>query len=95
MKNLIIIFLLILLQLLFVDYYKTIEYAELNIALFTKKPPTLQMEFVNIFANDADNKNLHELNEAERQLVTAYCKYRPGIETELKTQEELDACKAR
>ena len=52
------------------------------------------MEFMNLFANDADSKKLHELDDEERQLVIDYCKYRLGIETELKTQEELDACEA-
>lgn len=95
MKNLIIIFLLILFLLLFVGYYKTIEDAELNTVFFTNKQPTFQMEFTDIFTNDADNKNPHELNEEERQLVIAYCKYRLGIETKLKTQEDLDLCKRR
>ena len=62
---------------------------------FIKKQPTFQMEFVNLSANDADSKNLDELDDEERQLVIDYCKYRLGIEIELKTQEELDACKAR
>ncbi|MNZ79955.1 hypothetical protein D3C78_985740 [compost metagenome] len=95
MKYLIIIFLLILSLALLVGYYKAIDDAELNTVLFIKKQPTLQMEFVNLFANDADSKKLHELDDEERQLVIDYCKYRLGIETELKTQEELDACEAR
>ncbi|MBU3055201.1 hypothetical protein [Pseudomonas indica] len=95
MKKLIIPAVLALLAVLFIGYYKAIDDAELNTVFFIKKYPTFQMKFENLFANDADNKKLHELNDEERQLVIDYCKYRLGIETELRTQGELEACKQR
>ncbi|WP_306085282.1 hypothetical protein [Pseudomonas sp. v388] len=53
------------------------------------------MTFVNIFDSDADDQRLNELDEEERKQVIDYCKYRSGIETTLKTQAELEACKAQ
>ncbi|HCN45062.1 MAG TPA: hypothetical protein DIT18_04885 [Pseudomonas sp.] len=79
----------------FVGYYKTIDDAELNNNWFIKKYPALQMRFVNIFANDADDKTLEELTSEERNWVIDYCRYRLGINTRLTTQVELEACKER
>lgn len=62
---------------------------------FIKKSPTLQMKFENIFAYESDDKKWSELNDAERQLVIQYCKYRLGIITTLKNQSELEAFKKR
>ncbi len=95
MKKLIAFISLALLALLYVGYYKSIDDAELNTNFFIKQHPTLQMEFVNLFANDADSKPLQALSSEERQLVMDYCRYRLGIETTLQTQSELDACKKR
>lgn len=95
MKKLIILIALLLAGVLFVGYYKAIDDAELNTVFFIKKSPTFQVKFENLFANDADNKKLHELSGEERELVIDYCKYRLGIETELKSQAELEVCKER
>lgn len=95
MKKLIILTALLLAAVLFVGYYNAIDDAELNRVFFIKKSPTFQVKFENLFANDADNKKLHELNDEERELVVGYCKYRLGIETELRSQEELEVCKER
>lgn len=95
MKKLILLTALLLAAVLFVGYYKAIDDAELNTVLFIKKSPAFQVKFENLFANDADNKKLHELNSEERKLVVDYCKYRLGVETELRSQEELEACKDR
>lgn len=95
MKKLIILTALGLIAMLYVGYYKSIDDAELNTNLFIKQHPTFQMEFVNLFANDADSKPLQALSSEERQLVMDYCRYRLGIETTLQTQSELDACKER
>jgi hypothetical protein len=95
MKKLIILTALLLAAVLFVGYYNAIDDAELNTVFFIKKSPTFQVKFENLFANDADNKKLGELNSEERELVVDYCKYRLGIETELRSQEELEVCKER
>lgn len=95
MKKIIAALAIILLAALFTGYYET-RWAEDNKAVFfIKKQPTLQLEFVNIFASDADDKPLHKLDQEERKLVIDYCKYRLGIVTQLNSQEELDACKGR
>lgn len=78
---------------LYVGFYET-RWAEDNRRVFfVKKYPSLRIEFVNLFASDADDKHLDQLSPLERAAVRDYCKYRLGIETELKTQTELEACK--
>ncbi|MDN6875653.1 hypothetical protein QO209_24695 [Pseudomonas citronellolis] len=95
MKRLIFFTLVLLATVLFVGYYKSVDDAELNTNFFIKRHPTLQVEFVNLFANDADSKPLEELSGKERQLIIDYCRYRLGINTTLQTQAELDTCKER
>jgi hypothetical protein len=95
MKKIILPIALLLAGVLFVGYYKAIDDAELNTVFFIKKSPTFQVKFENLFANDADNKKLNELNGEERELVVDYCKYRLGIVTTLSSQKELEACKPR
>lgn len=92
-----IILLLMMLALSFswlsVGFYET-RFAEDNrVIFFIKKHPALQVQFENIFLTDEDEKPLDRLRDEERRAVINYCKYRLGIETELKTQEELEACK--
>ncbi|MCJ1888100.1 hypothetical protein LNN38_24830 [Pseudomonas sp. LA21] len=95
MKKLIVLLLVLCAAHLYVGFYKT-RWAEDNKRVFfIKKYPSLQVEFVNLFASDADDKPLDQLSPLERATVRDYCKYRLGIETELKTQTELDACKER
>ncbi|WP_337056199.1 hypothetical protein [Pseudomonas sp. USHLN015] len=72
--------------------YKT-RFAEDNrLVFFIKKQPSFQVAFVNPFATDTDSKPLSRLSAQERQEVIDYCRYGLGIETELKTQDELDNC---
>ncbi|MBX8485129.1 hypothetical protein [Pseudomonas cichorii] len=80
---------------LFTGYYNSIEDAEIHSHFFIKKSPTLQIKFTNIYANNADPKRLAELDTQQRQLVIDYCKYRLGIEVQLNTDNELEACQAR
>lgn len=95
MKKLIALLLVLWVVHLYVGFYKT-RWAEDNKKVFfIKKYPSLQVEFINIFASDADDKSLDQLSPLERTAVRDYCKYRLGIETGLKTQAELNACKAR
>lgn len=78
-----------------VGIYET-HFAEDNrVVFFIKKHPTLQTQFENIFLTDEDVKPLDRLSGEERDTVINYCKYRLGIETELRTQEELEVCKQR
>lgn len=76
-----------------VGVYET-HFAEDNRSVFfIKKHPTLQVRFENIFLTDEDDKPIDRLSNEERSVVINYCKYRLGIKTELKTQEELEVCK--
>ena len=78
-----------------VGFYET-RFAEDNrVVFFIKKQPALQVQFENIFLTDEEEKPLERLSDEERRAVINYCKYRLGIETELKTQEELETCKQR
>ncbi|MEN1834460.1 hypothetical protein AAIM60_16380 [Pseudomonas lijiangensis] len=95
MKKTIVLLTLTLIAWLFIGCYESIDDAEVNTVFFIKKRPTPQLKFVNIFANDADDKKLHELNERQRELVINYCKYRLGIETRLDNEAELGECKKR
>lgn len=95
MKRLFLLIVLAVLATLFVGYYDALEDAETHKVYFIKMSPTFQVKFRHLFANDSDDKPLTELSYQEREAVIDYCKYRLGIETQLKTQGELDACKQR
>lgn len=95
MKWLISLALLLCSTLPFVGYYNSIDDAEINTRYFIKRYPTLQMEFVNLFANDSDHKSVDELSAEERGLIIDYCRYRFGINTRLASQADLEACKQR
>lgn len=93
MKKILTLFTLLLAAHFYVGYYET-RYAEDNrMVFFIKSQPTLQIEFVNLFASDSDDKPLGDLSRVEMNIIRDYCKYRLGIETWLQSQEELDACK--
>jgi hypothetical protein len=78
-----------------IGFYET-RFAEDNkMVFFIKKHPTLQVEFENLFLTDEDSEPLDRLSDDDRKTIINYCKYRLGIETELRTQEELDTCKKR
>jgi hypothetical protein len=74
-------------------YYRETGETQMHTYVFVKKRPTLQIRFENIVANMRKDKTLSELNDQERRQVMNYCKYRLGIETRLKTQDELESCK--
>lgn len=95
MKSLAALITLSLLAILFVGYYKALDDGDVRRVFFIKRAPTLQVHFHHLFANDADDKPLAQLSEEQREQVIDYCRYRLGIVTELSTQEQLEACKAR
>lgn len=95
MKSLFIIFTIILVVFLYIGFYEKMEDAYPERVFFIKKAPTLQIKFENIFAYESDDKKLSELSDTERQLVIQYCKYRLGVTTTLKSQNELEGCKKR
>ncbi|CAI8822577.1 Sigma-70 family RNA polymerase sigma factor [Pseudomonas chlororaphis] len=95
MKSLFSIFPISLVAALYIGFYEKMEDAYPEKVFFIKKSPTFQMKFENIFAYESDDKNLSELSDTERQLVIQYCKYRLGITTTLKSQDELEECRSK
>jgi hypothetical protein len=85
-------FLSVLIAPLFIGHYETMWAEDNKTVWFFKKRPTLQMAFKNIFATDADARQLKRLDSSQREMVAKYCRYHLGIETEIKTQKDLDAC---
>lgn len=79
---------------LFGGYY--IKYGEWTseAIFFIKKYPTLQIKFKNILYENDDLNHIGKINDRRRGVVIDYCKYRLGIITSLKTQEDLERCKA-
>lgn len=95
MKKFSVLLFVLFMAHLYVGFYETRCAEDNKMVFFIKKHPSLQVEFVNLFASDADDKPLEQLSPLERATVRSYCKYRLGIETHLETQEELNACKAQ
>lgn len=95
MKKLLAVLLLAGIGVLNIGYYSRLNGGDSTNVYFIKKHPTYHIKFENIYANDADDRTLDQLAPELKQLVINYCKYRLGIETELKTQTKLDACKQR
>jgi hypothetical protein len=94
MMKLLILIACMLNIVLWTGYYETrwTEDEDDQIVFFIKKKPSLQFRFVNIFASYEDPKPLERLDEEDVQYANNYCKYTLGIETEIKTQKDLDAC---
>ncbi len=98
MKNKMVILLVMLVAFLVwlnVGCYKTYFAEDNQVVFFVKKHLSFQVRYENIYLTDENEKPLGRLNDEERGVVISYCKYRLGIETQLRTQEELDACKQR
>lgn len=76
----------------FVGYYEHHYEIDSTLVIFWKKKPSLQIKFYRIFHPNFE-KGLHELTDTQRSKVIDYCKYRLGIETMLKTDEEFKACR--
>ncbi|MBX8487905.1 hypothetical protein [Pseudomonas cichorii] len=92
MKYLVLISFLALLVILNTGYYNEVSEGEANTIFFIKKSPTLRMKFYNIHANDGDYRRVEKLSDELRQDIIDYCKYRWGIETEVKTQADVEMC---
>lgn len=95
MKKIISIIALMTIAHLYIGYYISLDIEDPRYMAFIKKYPTLQLRFENIYTSDRDSRSLAELSEVELKTVQDYCKYRLGIETELNSQEDLEACKKR
>ncbi|MBV4549368.1 MULTISPECIES: hypothetical protein [Pseudomonas] len=95
MKKLIALIVLALVTVLYVGYYEALEDGDIETILFIKKHPTFQMEFYNIHANDGEIRQVERLTEQERKWIIDYCRYRLGIDTDLKTQNDVEICRKK
>ncbi|MGY2292904.1 hypothetical protein ACW9H6_24460 [Pseudomonas sp. SDO528_S397] len=95
MKKVIALIFLVLVAVLYVGYYEALEDGDIETILFIKKHPTFQMKFYNIHANDGEIRQVERLTEQERQWIMDYCRYRLGIDTDLKTQNDVEVCRKK
>lgn len=95
MKKLMIAAALAVLAVLYVGYYEALEDGDIETVVFIKKHPTFQVKFYNIHANDGEIRKVERLTNEERHLIIDYCRYRLGIDTELKTQEDVEMCRRK
>ncbi|UQY34197.1 hypothetical protein K8U54_21195 [Pseudomonas fulva] len=95
MKKLLIVVILILTTVFYAGYYEALEDGDIETILFLKKYPTLQMKFYNIHANDSEIRKVERLTDEERNLIIEYCRYRLGVDTELKTQDDVEVCRRK
>ena len=95
MKKLIALIFLVLVTVLYVGYYEALEDGDIETILFIKKHPTFQMKFYNIHANDGEIRQVERLTEHERNWIIDYCRYRLGIDTDLKTQNDVEICREK
>ncbi|EJL08926.1 hypothetical protein [Pseudomonas chlororaphis] len=95
MKKLLIAAALALWAVLYIGYYEALEDGDIETILFIKKHPTFQMKFYNIHANDGEIRQVERLAEEERKWIIDYCRYRLGIDTDLKTQNDVEMCRKK
>lgn len=95
MKKLLIAAALALLAVLYIGYYEALEDGDIEMMLFNKKYPSFQVRFYNIHANDGEIRKVEHLTEEERKWIIDYCRYRLGIETDLKTQDDVEMCRKK
>ncbi|MBX8486337.1 hypothetical protein [Pseudomonas cichorii] len=95
MKKLVVAATLVVLTLLYVGYYEALEDGDIETVVFIKKHPTFQVRFYNIHANDGEVRRAERLSDEERELIIDYCRYRLGIDTELKTQDDVETCRQK
>ncbi len=84
-----------LLAVLYIGYYEALEEGDIETILFIKKHPNFQVKFYNIHANDGEIRKVEHLTEEERKWIIDYCRYRLGIDTDLKTQSDVEMCRKK
>ncbi|UVK87448.1 hypothetical protein LOY52_21700 [Pseudomonas sp. B21-051] len=95
MNKLIALIVFVLVTVLYVGYYEALEDGEIDTILFIKKHPTFQIKFYNIHANDGEIRKVEQLTEEERNWIIDYCRYLLGIDTDLKTQYDVEVCRKK
>ena len=86
---------LLVLVVLYIGYYEALEEGDIETILFIKKHPTVRMKFYNIHANDGEIRRVERLTEEERKWIIDYCRYRLGIDTALRTQDDVEVCRKK
>ncbi len=86
---------LLVLAVLYIGYYEALEDGDIETILFIKKHPTVRMKFYNIHANDGEIRRVERLTEEERKWIIDYCRYRLGIDTALRTQDDVEVCRKK
>lgn len=86
---------LLVLVVLYIGYYEALEDGDIETILFIKKHPTVRMKFYNIHANDGEIRRVERLTEEERKWIIDYCRYRLGIDTALRTQDDVEVCRKK
>jgi hypothetical protein len=95
MKRLLVAVVLAVVAVLYIGYYEALEDGDIETVFFIKKYPTSQIRFYNIHANDGEIRKIERLTTEERKWIIEYCKYRLGINTELKTQSDIEMCRKK
>jgi len=95
MKKLLIAAIFAVVTMLYVGYYEALEDGDIETIVFIKKHPTFQMNFHNIHANDGEIRKVERLTAEERGWIIDYCRYRLGINTDLKTQDDVEMCRKK
>lgn len=95
MKKILFAVVLTVLAVLYVGYYEALEDGDIETILFIKKHPTFQMKFYNIHANDGEIRQVERLTDEERKWIIDYCRYRLGIDTDLKIQSDIEMCRKK
>lgn len=95
MKKILFAAVLAVLAVLYVGYYEALEDGDIETILFIKKHPTFQMKFYNIHANDGEIRHVERLTDEERKWIIDYCRYRLGIDTDLKAQSDIEMCRKK
>ena len=95
MKSILISATLIIIAHLYLGYYVSLDFEDPRLEIFIKKHPTLQVRFENIYTSEEEPKPLKDLSTAELIMLRNYCKFRLGIDNPLRSQDDLEVCKAR
>ncbi|WP_236187703.1 hypothetical protein [Pseudomonas pharyngis] len=95
MEKLLIAVTFAVVTILYVGYYEALEDGDIETIVFIKKHPMFQMKFYNIHANDGEIRKVERLTAEERGWIIDYCRYRLGIDTDLKTQDDVEMCRKK
>lgn len=53
------------------------------------------MRFYKTHANDGEIRQVERLTDEERKMIIDYCRYRLGLDTALRTQDDVERCRIK